>query len=228
LHAAATLSAGHRAARVMRHLAGARVVAPRRDPYDRAMSAATLLDRRVIHVGRVFELGVERVRLPNGVETPLDVLRHPGAAAVLPLTDAGEILLLRQFRWAAGDYLWEIPAGTLDPGEQPIDCARRELVEEAGVRAGELVPLGEIVPVPGYSTERIHLFLARSLTPAPQKLDQDELIAEVRAVAAAEAVRWLADGSLIDAKSAVAIGRARERGLLPGFAGAADAARGRS
>ena len=178
------------------------------------MADAKVLQRDVIHRGRVFELAVERVRLPDDREVRLDVLRHPGAAAIVPLTDAGEILLLRQFRHAAGGYLWEIPAGTLERDEQPRACAERELVEEAGMRAREMIALGEIVPVPGYSTERIHLFLARGLSPADQKLDDDELIAEVRPIPVAEALRWLADGTLVDAKSAVAIARAHERGLL--------------
>jgi ADP-ribose pyrophosphatase len=179
------------------------------------MPPAAVLNRRVVHAGRVFEVAVERVRLPNGVEVDLDVLRHPGAAAIVPVTDAGEIVLLRQFRHAAGGELWEIPAGTLDAGEEPLDCARRELEEETGMRAADLVALGDVVPVPGYSTERIHLFLARGLTRAEQGLDEDELISEVRAVPAAQALRWVADGTICDAKSAVAICRARERGLLP-------------
>jgi ADP-ribose pyrophosphatase len=177
--------------------------------------SASVLERRVVHQGRVFELAVERVRLPNGVEVSLDVLRHPGAAAIVPLTDAGEVLLLRQFRHAAGGEIWEIPAGTLAPGETPLACAGRELEEETGMRAGELVSLGDIVPVPGYSTERIHLYLARRLSASQQGLDEDELISEVRAVPAAQAVRWVVDGIIVDAKSAAAICRARERGLLP-------------
>lgn len=182
----------------------------------RAMSSGRVLHREVVHRGRVFEMGVERVRLPDDREVVLDVLVHPGAAAIVPLAPDGTILMIRQFRHAAGGYLWEIPAGTLDAGEEPLACAHRELAEEAGVSATEMVPLGEIVPVPGYSTERIHLFLARGLRPAAGSLDEDELIAEVRPVPAAEVVGWLADGSLVDAKSAVAIARARERGLLPG------------
>jgi ADP-ribose diphosphatase len=178
------------------------------------MSEAKLLERRVVHSGRVFELGVDRVRLPNGAEVHLDVLRHPGAAAVVPVTEAEEILLVRQFRHAAGGFLWEIPAGTLEAGEQPAACARRELVEEAGMRAADLVSLGEILPVPGYSTERIHLFLARGLEPAAQNLDADELITEVRAFSVAEVLDWVADGTMVDAKSVVAICRARARGLL--------------
>ena len=131
--------------------------------------------------------------------------------------------MIRQFRHAADGFLWEIPAGTLDPGESPVDCAHRELAEEARVRAVEMIPLGEILPVPGYSTERIHLFLARGLEAADGRLDADELIAEVRPVPVGEVIAWLRDGSLVDAKSSVAVARARERGLLPGYAGSGEA-----
>ncbi|HZR80597.1 MAG TPA: NUDIX hydrolase [Candidatus Binatia bacterium] len=176
--------------------------------------SANVVRRRVVHEGRVFEVAIETVRLPNGVQVDLDVLRHRGAAAIVPVTDAGEIVLLRQFRHAAGGELWEIPAGTLDAGEKPEACAHRELVEETGMRAREMIDLGEIVPVPGYSTERIRLYLARGLTPAKQALDEDELISEVRLVPASEAARWAVDGTIVDAKSVVGICRARERGLL--------------
>jgi ADP-ribose pyrophosphatase len=181
------------------------------------------LSRRPIHRGRVLDIGIERARLPNGVTTDLEIVRHPGAAAVVPINADGSVLLIRQYRYAAGGFLWEIPAGTLEPGEEPRVCALRELVEEAGVRAGELIDLGEVVPVPGYSTERISLFAARGLSPASQKLDRDELIEEIRRVPAEEVARMLADGTLIDAKSCVALSRARERGLLiaPGGAPAA-------
>jgi ADP-ribose diphosphatase len=180
------------------------------------MSAPIVLSRRELHRGRVFTIGVERVRLPNGAETDLEIIRHPGASAIVPLTAQGEILMIRQFRHAADGYIWEIPAGTLAQGEEPLACAHRELEEEAGVRAAEMVELGYILPAPGYASERIFLFLARDLTPARQQFDADEVIAEVRAVPVDEAVRWVADGSVVDAKSAVAILRARERGLLDG------------
>jgi ADP-ribose pyrophosphatase len=173
-----------------------------------------LLERRPIHRGRVLDIGIERVRLPNGVETDLEIVRHPGAAAIVPIEADGSVILLRQFRHAAGEYLWEVPAGTLDEGEEPRACAARELIEEAGVSAGELIDLGVVVPVPGYSTERIHLFAARGLTPARQKLDRDELIEEVRTVPADQVVRMLFDGTIVDAKSFVALCRARELGLL--------------
>ncbi|MEW6272480.1 MAG: NUDIX hydrolase [Thermodesulfobacteriota bacterium] len=178
------------------------------------MSRAVVLSRKEIHRGRILDIGIERVRLPSGAETDLEVIRHPGAAAVVPLTERGEILLLHQFRHAVDGMLWEIPAGTLASGESPRDCALRELVEEAGTSAGELLDLGEVVPAPGYTTERIRLFLARSLTPASQNLDDDEVIAEVRPVPVEDVVRKIADGEIVDAKSVVAICRAHERGLL--------------
>jgi len=129
-----------------------------------------------IHRGRVFSLNRENVTLPNGETVDLDVIRHPGAAAIVPLVEADTVLLLRQFRYAAGGDLWEIPAGTLAPGEVPLDCARRELAEETGYSAHAWRALGDIVPVPGYSDERILLFLAAGLEPCEQRLDRDEVI----------------------------------------------------
>jgi ADP-ribose pyrophosphatase len=142
------------------------------------------------------------------------MIRHPGAAAIVPLTDRGEILMLHQFRHAAGGMLWEVPAGTLAPGEAPLACAHRELEEETGMGASEMLELGYILPAPGYTDERIHLFLARGLAPATQKLDVDEVITEVRPVPVADVLRSIASSELIDAKSVVAICRAQARGLL--------------
>lgn len=183
------------------------------------MSRAVVLSRRAVHKGRVLDIGVEHVRLPSGVETDLEMIRHPGAAAIVPLTTKGEILLVHQFRHAADGMLWEVPAGTLAPGEEPFACAHRELEEEAGVRAAEMIDLGYILPAPGYTDERIHLFLARGLSPATQNLDTDEVITDVRAVPVAEVRRQIASSELIDAKSVVAICRAEARGLLAGSAG---------
>lgn len=163
----------------------------------------------------MLDIGVERVRLPSGVETDLEMIRHPGAAAIVPLTDRGEILLVHQFRHAAGGMLWEVPAGTLAPDEAPLACAHRELEEETGMSASEMVDLGHILPAPGYTDERIHLFLARGLAPATQKLDVDEVITEVRPVPVADVLRSIASAEMIDAKSVVAICRAQARGLLP-------------
>jgi ADP-ribose pyrophosphatase len=132
--------------------------------------------RRHIHRGRVFDLHVETVALTNGATVDLEVIRHPGAAAIVPVTADNQVILLRQYRHSVKDILWEIPAGTRDNDEAPLTCARRELAEETGFTAHSWQPLGELLPVPGYADERIHLFLATDLAPAHQSLDADELI----------------------------------------------------
>ena len=122
-----------------------------------------LVSSREIHRGRVVHLFEDTVVLPNGNTTTLDMIRHPGAAAVVPFLDARTILLVRQFRHAAGGDLLEIPAGKLDPGEPPEACAARETEEEAGYRAGRLVRLGAILTTPGFTDEIIHLYAGYDL-----------------------------------------------------------------
>jgi ADP-ribose pyrophosphatase len=146
----------------------------------------------------------ERVILPNGNPVELDIVRHPGAAAVVPFVSDREVLLIRQFRHAAGGTLLEVPAGKLDPGEGPAACAARELEEEAGCRAGRLVELGWIWTTPGFTDERIFLFAAFDLEPVPQRHDPDEVIETVRLdLEAALGLVW--SGELHDAKSALAL-----------------------
>jgi ADP-ribose pyrophosphatase len=161
---------------------------------------ATVNHRTRLHRGRVFTLVRENVTLDNGTVADLDYIEHPGAAAVVPLLGSGEVVLVRQYRHALKRFIWEIPAGTLDPGEPVMDCARRELIEETGYSAGEWRRLGEITPVPGYSDERIHLFLATGLSPARQSLDADEVL-DVHHRPAAEALAMIACGEIQDAKS---------------------------
>ena len=116
---------------------------------------STLLTRKAIWPGRTVKLDLERVRLPNGVTTELEIVHHPGAACVVPLAADGSVTLVRQFRHAVGDYLLEAPAGKLDPGEAPAACAARELEEETGLRAGLLELLGRVHPTPGFCDEVI-------------------------------------------------------------------------
>lgn len=161
-----------------------------------------------------LKLVTEEVSLPGGRRTRLDVIRHPGASAVVPFLTDDEVLLIQQYRHAAGGTIWEVPAGKLDPGESPEVCAVRELEEETGYRAGKIVPLGSILTTPGFTDERIHLFEAADLEPTAQKLDVDEVIelVEMPLRAALELV-WT--GQMVDGKSIVALVKAAQRrGLL--------------
>ena len=163
-----------------------------------------------IYKGRIVDLRLEEVTLPNGVTITLEVIRHPGAAAIVAVDDRGAVTLLRQFRHAAGGFLWEIPAGTLEPGELPVTCAARELREEAGLVAEELTPLGSILTVPGFCDERIHLFLARQLTAAPQQLDHDEVLT-VSQVPLARALEMVRSGEIQDAKTIAGLHHTADR-----------------
>ncbi len=167
-------------------------------------------DRQLLHRGRVFDFTLETITLENDETVTLEVIRHPGAAAIVAMTDTGALLLLRQYRHAVGGTIWEIPAGTLNDGESPEDCARRELIEETGYAARTWKRLGEITPVPGYSDERIHLFLATDLSPDRQRLDRDELI-QVRSVSVKDALEMIDDGRIQDAKSIAALALAHRR-----------------
>jgi ADP-ribose pyrophosphatase len=160
--------------------------------------------------GAFLEMRTERVSLPNGKTIELDMIRHPGASAVVPFVSDDEVLLIRQYRYAAGGTIYEVPAGKLDPGESPESCAARELEEEAGQRAGRLDPLGAIWTTPGFTDERIHLFAAFDLEAVPQRLQADEVIELVRKPLA-EALELVWSGELSDAKSALALVHAARR-----------------
>ena len=164
--------------------------------------------REVLKLG-VVDLGVETTTLPNGVTVDLAVIRHPGASAIVALDADGRVVMLRQWRHAIGGYLREIPAGCRNAGESALDCARRELSEEARVSARRWDHLGSIVTIPSFCDERIELYLARDLADAPGVLDGDEVITATR-VAFDEALAMIARGVIIDAKSIVAILRARD------------------
>jgi len=172
-----------------------------------------LISRQPIYQGRVVDLSLDRVLLPNGNETVLEMIRHPGAAVVLPL-ETGEdgveyALLIRQYRYAADGWLLEVPGGKLDRPEDPEVCARREMVEEIGVEAGELIGLGSILTTPGFTDERIWLYLARELTPVTggPALEDDEVL-EVERLPLTEAVARAIDGDIVDAKTVAALLRA--------------------
>jgi ADP-ribose pyrophosphatase len=151
--------------------------------------------------------------LPNGNVTDLEMIRHPGAAVALPVEkgddDIDYALLVRQYRYAADGWLLEVPGGKLDGPEDPETCARREIIEEIGMEAGELMELGSILTTPGFTDERIWLYLARDLTPvgAGPALEADEVL-EVERIQLADAISMAADGRITDAKTVAALLRA--------------------
>ena len=167
------------------------------------------MTRKHIFRGRVIDVGTEEVTLPSGKTVTLDVIKHPGAALVVPVDADGRVLLIRQWRHCAGGWLWEVPAGTLEPGETPEHCARREVTEEAGVVAGKLDYAGFIFTAPGFCDEKIHIYVGRELTPAPKHPDDDEVIVEVKAVAYDECLAMAARGELHDAKTLAGLLHAR-------------------
>lgn len=135
-----------------------------------------LISSRTVFEGDLIAVRVDKVELANGRTATREIVPHPGAAAVVPLLPEGRVVMIRQHRHAAGRVLWELPAGTLDAGEAPEKCARRELVEEVGYEAGELSLLLSTYLSPGYSTELIHVFLARDLKKVAACADADEQI----------------------------------------------------
>jgi len=174
------------------------------------------LASRPVHRGRIVDLAVDTVRFPDGSTGELELVRHSGAAAVVPLVDETDpadpvILLLRQFRYAAGGVLYEVPAGRPDSDTEPWEiCARRELEEETGFRAGSLEYLTGIWTTPGFTDELIHLFLARGLTPGTAATDADEFLEVVR-MPLSRALALIDSGEITDAKSICAICAAARR-----------------
>ena len=182
------------------------------------------LSRRVLHEGSVGSFALHDLELSNGTRVTLELLRHPGAAAVVPFLDRERILLIRQYRFAANGVIWEVPAGKRDPGETAEACAARELEEETGYRAGRIERTGEILTTPGFSDERIWLFCAFDLLPGPARPEPSEAI-ELHTVELARALEMIRSGEIVDAKTIVALHHASVAG---GRAGAAGVASGRA
>ena len=162
-----------------------------------------------IHSGRIINLDRDRVRYPDGTEADLEIARHPGASAVVPflsdpMGEDPQLLLLRQYRYAAGGYIYEIPAGRLDPGESPGECAARELKEETGCTAKRIEPLLTILTTPGFTDEIIHLFMATDLTHGESAREADEFV-DLVIVRLSEALEMIQRGEIPDGKSALGI-----------------------
>ena len=158
------------------------------------------LSTETVFEGRIFDLRVKAVRLPDGSSSQREVIQHPGAVAVVPLHGNQRVILVRQFRSALETILWEIPAGTLEPGEEPLAAAERELREEIGYHPNNLIPLGGIHVAPGYSSEYIHIYLSTDLSPASSDADVDEFI-EKHDILLSEALTMLRSGQITDAKT---------------------------
>jgi len=171
------------------------------------------LRSETIYSGRVLEITRDEIQLPNGRAITREVVRHPGAVVILPQQSDGSLLLLRQFRYALGGDLLEFPAGTLEKNEEPLSCAKREIMEEVKHKATSWTALGQFYPAPGFCDELQYGFLARDLTPAAAEADEDEFF-EVVAMSPDEVVNAIADGTLRDSKSIAIFARARFQGLL--------------
>ena len=177
-------------------------------PIEVPVSSARLSSRRV-YTGRIFNVDLDRVRFPDGSDGELEIIRHPGASAIVPfLSDPrGEdpqILLIRQYRYAADGFVYEIPAGRLDEGEDPADCARRELMEETGCTAERMERLYTMFTTPGFTDEKIHVFMAVGLTQGEYKREADEFM-EVERLALSRALEMIERGEINDAKTALSI-----------------------
>ncbi|CAG1013899.1 MAG: NUDIX hydrolase [Anaerolinea sp.] len=167
------------------------------------------LSSEFVYDGRVVNLYLDTVRLPNGKTARRELIRHPGAVAIVPVDAEGSVILVRQFRYAAGRVLWEVPAGTLEPDEDPNVCAHRELQEEIGHKAGKLERLGGIFVAPGYTSEFIHLYLATDLSESRLEGDSDEFI-QVERFSWREVLRKIRSGEIEDGKSISSLFLARD------------------
>jgi ADP-ribose pyrophosphatase len=168
----------------------------------------SILDIRTVFQGRIVTVNVEKVRLPNGHVSELEIIHHPGGAAVVAIDAERRVCLLRQYRHAAGGWIWELPAGKLEPHEPPQRTAQRELVEEAGISAQSWQSLGIYVSSPGVFTEKVRLYMARELAAVTMAREPGELI-EVHWLALEDACARAEDGDIDDGKTALGLLRAR-------------------
>jgi ADP-ribose pyrophosphatase len=175
---------------------------------DRREKPGRIKSRRV-YTGKIVSLDVDTVRFPDGSVGELEMIRHPGASAVVPfLSDPGgddpQVLMIRQYRYAAEDYLFEIPAGRLNPGEDPRDCALRELKEETGCSAEQVDHLFTMYTTPGFTDEKIHLFMATGLVTGETKHEADEFL-ELEPMLLSRALELVEAGQIKDAKTALGL-----------------------
>jgi len=161
---------------------------------------------KTIFKGRIVSLKTKKVRLPNGYVSNLEIVEHPGAVLVIPFLTKNKLIFLRQFRPVLGAYLYELPAGTLKPAEAAAICAKREVIEETGYKAATIKKLGFIYPVPGYSTEKITIFMAQGLIRASVALDEDEII-ESFVLTKKQVKDFFKTDKIVDAKTICALAK---------------------
>ena len=168
----------------------------------------TLIRHEIVYEGRIFDVVRDRVRLPKGIEATLEIVRHPGSVVLLPMPDAGHVILVKQYRYAVDRWVWELAAGSLEPDEDPIEGARRECEEETGLAAGDIEFLGAFYPTPGYCDERMNFYrLTRLAPPAgrpPASPDHDEDI-RTESFSLDDVRRMIREGQIIDLKTVAGI-----------------------
>ncbi len=162
------------------------------------------LSRKTVFQGKILTLHTDEVLLENGIEAYREVIEHTGGVCILPLTKDNKVYVVRQFRYPFAKILLEIPAGKKEAGEDPLTCGIRELKEEVGASADEMIPLGSMLPTPAYDTERIYMYLARGLHYGTQQLDEDEFL-EIETIPLTELKKMVMRGEIEDAKTQLAI-----------------------
>ena len=177
------------------------------------MKTYRTISSSTVYTGNAFSVSQEEVELPTGSVVKRDIVRHPGAVVILAITDNGQLLLVRQYRHSVGKSILEFPAGTLDPKELPLNCAKRELAEEVGQQAAKWQALGTLFPAPGFCDEKQHLFIARALSPFRLPGDEDEII-EVETLSVEQVESAIICGEMEDGKSISIFMRARLQKLL--------------
>ncbi len=168
----------------------------------------TTLKQSYAYQGKIINTRVDQVRLPDGRTSLREVVEHHGGVCIAALTDAGELLFVRQFRYPYQQVLLEIPAGKLEPGEDPLECGKRELKEETGATAARYQSLGQLYPSPGYCAEIIHMYLAQELSYGQQALDEGEFLT-VEKIPLDKAVQMVLSGEIKDAKTQAAVLKVR-------------------
>lgn len=171
---------------------------------DEDSTPEPVLYSEIVYNGKIVKLTRKQIRMTNGKTTVREIVEHPGSVGIVPLQNNDKVILLRQFRLATGSFIWEIPAGTLEKGELPEACAKRELEEEAGFECGSLELLFTCYLAPGYSTELMHLYLARDLKKTKQHTEEDEIIT-IHEASPNEVLQMIATGDVKDSKTISAI-----------------------